>query len=286
MADTFPDPAPPVRAQRPDRLNRLHARLAGIGPVPSGFTAPPEPASIGRVARGRQMSTGSFLFRGYLIEAPETPIWDLPMPDPEFEAELHGFGWLEDLAAAADPVSQALARDWTHDWIARFGTGAGPGWTPDLAGRRILRWIDHSEMLLEGAGKPRRRAFFRTLARQTRYLARRWRTAPPGLARIEALAGLVHAGGSLRKMGRHAAAGLKALAGECADRIDPGGAIASRNPEELAEIFALLARIGATPGGGDHPRIAVAVAAMASALRTLRHADGGLPRFHARGAGS
>ncbi len=76
------------------------------------------------------MSTGNFLFGGYLVEAPEVPIWDLPMPDRLFETELHGFAWLDDLVALGTAEARHRAQDWTHDWVRRFGGGRGPGWTP------------------------------------------------------------------------------------------------------------------------------------------------------------
>jgi len=192
-------------------LNRFHARRAGFGPVASGFVSQPEPRSIGSFYRGRQLSAGNFLFAGFLVEAPETPIWDLPMPDGVFEAEVQGFVWLDDLAAVGDRAAQKRAQHWTHDWVARYGQGEGPGWTPDLAGRRLVRWINHAILLLNGASGDENRAFFAALTRQTRFLARRWHAASPGLPRFEALTGLVYAGLSLTGMQRHVRPAVQAL---------------------------------------------------------------------------
>jgi uncharacterized heparinase superfamily protein len=269
-------------------LNRFHARRAGIGPVASGFVSTPEPRSMGSFHRGRQIAAGNFLFAGYLVEAPETPIWDLPMPDAVFEAELHGFAWLDDLAAVGDRAAQNRAQAWTHDWISRYGNGDGPGWTPDLAGRRMVRWINHAILLLNGASGEENAAFFRALTRQTRFLARRWQGASPGLARFEALTGLVYAGLSLTGMQRHIRPAIQALDRECRAQIGPDGGIPTRNPEELLEVFTLLtwtiaalAEEGRAPG----PGLLGAVERVAPTLRALRHADGGLARFHGGGRG-
>jgi uncharacterized heparinase superfamily protein len=278
----------PWSLRRARWLNRYHARRAGIGPAASGFVSTPEPRSLGSFHRGRQIASGNFLFAGFLVEAPETPIWDLPMPDPVFEAEVHGFGWLDDLAAVGDRAAQKRAQAWTHDWISRYGEGEGPGWTPDLTGRRLVRWVNHAILLLNGASVEENRAFFRALTRQTRFLARRWQGASPGLPRFEALTGLIYAGLSLTGMQRHVRPAIQALDRECAAQIGQDGGIPTRNPEELLEVFTLLtwniaalAEEGRAPGSG----LLGAVERVAPTLRALRHADGGLARFHGGGRG-
>ena len=110
-------------------MNRLHARIAWFSRPATAFSTTPEPRTIGSFARGRQITGGNVLFSGCLVEAPDTVIWDLPMPDEGFETEIHGFTWLDDLAAVGDSHSSRRAQDWTHEWIARFGRGGGPGWT-------------------------------------------------------------------------------------------------------------------------------------------------------------
>ncbi len=272
------------------RSERLAARLSMLARTARGFNAPgPEPGSIGAAARGDQIVAGHFLFRGYLVEASDTPIWDLPLPDdPEFEAELHGSGWLDDLAAQGTERAGQLARDWVHDWARRFGDGTGPGWRPELAGRRVTRWIAHGEMLLRDVDRQTRRRFFRVLSRQVAFLARRLRHTPPGPDRLEVLMGLLLAGLHLEGMGRHRDRAAAALGVEATNLVAEDGSIASRNPEGLAEIFAHLAgaaealrRAGhAVPGGLD-----VALARAAPVLRCLRHADGSLARFHGGGRG-
>jgi uncharacterized heparinase superfamily protein len=269
-------------------MNRIHARLASLARPATGFVSQPEPRTIGSYPRGRQLSAGNFLFSGYLVEAPETAIWDLPMPDAAFETELHGFTWLDDLAAVGDMLACQRAQDWTHDWVARFGSGQGPGWTPDLTGRRMIRMINHAILLLNGQNRAVSEAYFRSLARQTIFLSRRWKAASPGLPRFEALTGLVYAGLALTGMDRHVGHAMRALSRECAAQIDRNGGLSTRNPEELLEVFTLLnwasdalAEAGRMPGRSHMD----AIQAIAPTLRTLRHADGGLARFHGGGRG-
>lgn len=269
-------------------MHRLHARLAALARPATGFMSQPEPKSIGSFARGRQLSAGNFLFAGFLIEGVDKSIWDLPIPDPRFEEEIHGCAWLDDLAAVSDPPARKRAQDWVFAWIRRYGRGGGPGWTPDLTGRRLIRWINHALLLLNGRDRADSDAYFRALGRQTIFLSRRWKAAAPGLPRFEALTGLIYAGLALTGMERHVAPAATALARDCVLEIDAGGGISTRNPEELLEVFTLLTwAAGALNDAGRMPQDAHlhAIERMARTLRSLRHADGGLARFHGGGRG-
>ncbi|MCL7464140.1 heparinase II/III family protein [Phaeovulum sp. NW3] len=275
---------------RADRvLTRLAARIAARARPATGFVSQPEPRTIGSFARGRQLIAGNFLFAGFLIEGPGTGLWDLPMPDPAFEEALHGGAWLDDLAAVGDREARVRAQAWVFDWIARFGAGKGPGWTPDLTGRRLIRWINHAILLLNGQDRAAADRFFRSLGQQTIFLSRRWKSASPGLPRFEALTGLVYAGLSLTGMERLAGPAAAALARECDDQIGAEGGIPTRNPEDLLEVMTLLtwaaaalSQAGRTPA----PAHLAAIERIAPTLRALRHADGGLARFHGGGRGA
>ncbi len=269
-------------------MTRLHARIAWFSRPATAFSTTPEPRTIGSFARGRQITGGNFLFSGFLVEAPDTVIWDLPMPDEGFETEIHGFTWLDDLAAVGDSHSSRRAQDWTHEWIARFGRGGGPGWTPDLTGRRLIRWINHAILLLNGQERETSEAYFRSLASQTIFLSRRWKAASPGLPRFEALTGLIYAGLALDGMDAHVGHATRGLAQECAREIDASGGLSTRNPEELLEVFTLLNwAAAALQDMGQSPGVAqiAAIETVAPVLRALRHADGGLARFHGGGRG-
>ncbi len=269
-------------------VDRLHARLAALARPAAGFVSQPEPKTIGSYARGRQLVAGNFLFAGFFLEAKDQSIWDLPVPDPRFEQEIHGFTWLDDLAAVSDGPARNRAQAWVFDWIRRYGRGAGPGWTPELTGRRLIRWINHAIMLLNSQDRAASDAYFRCLGRQTIFLARRWRTADIGLPRFEALTGLIYAGLALTGMERHVGPAADALARECAREIDAEGGLPTRNPEELLEVFTLLTwAADALNGAGRTPQHAhlAAISRIAPTLRALRHADGGLARFHGGGRG-
>ncbi|MDQ2094373.1 heparinase II/III family protein [Rhodalgimonas zhirmunskyi] len=269
-------------------LNAFHARASALSKTATAFKSAPEPRSIGIFARGRQLIAGNFLFSGHFVEDPNASIWDLGINDPALLDDIHGFAWLDDLAAVGDFDARRRAQDWTWQWIARFGPGKGPGWTPELTGRRLIRWINHAFLLLQNRDKPASDAFYRSLAQQTNFLGRRWRAATPGLPRFEALTGLIYAGLSLEGMEKYVDIAAKALAQECGTQVDEQGGIPTRNPEELLEVFTLLtwAGLALDEAGRNVPQaLFEAIERIAPTLRTLRHADGSLARFHGGGKG-
>ncbi len=277
-----------LQERRTRTVNHIHARLAGFGAKANAFTTSPEPRTIGSVARGRQLLAGNFLFAGRLVEAPDTSIWKIGMPTGRFAMEVHGCAWLDDLAALGTPEARATAQTWVMEWISLYGAGKGDGWSPDLTGRRIIRWINHALVILRGADPKQSRKFYAALARQTTFLSRRWRAAGAGLPRTEALAGLVYAGLALEGMEKLVGPAVDALARHCDSHIDSSGGIASRNPEELLEVFYLLAWVKVALKESERripPSLHDALERIAPTLRALRHADGDLARFHGGGRG-
>ncbi len=269
-------------------LNRVYARLATRTRAATGFVSSPEPRTIGSFAKGRQLVAGNFLFVGYLIEAPDASIWALKAPNAAFEGDLHGFAWMDDLAAVGDTPSRASMQSWLWEWIDQFGRGSGAGWTPDLTGRRLIRWINHALFVLRGQESDRSDAFYLSLAQQTTFLSKRWHSASPGLPRFEALTGLIYAGLSLQGMESLARPAIKALAKECAVQVDSDGGLPARNPEELLAVYTLLTWAAAALDEADLEVPAEhlgAIERITPTLRTLRHSDGGLARFHGGGRG-
>lgn len=271
-------------------LNRWHAARAGrMRAQAVGFVSSPEPRTIGSFSKGRQLLAGNFLFAGHLLEHQDTDLWDLPAPNADYEQEIHGFAWLDDLAAVGEPAARAAARRWLWRWIEVYGRGRGPGWTPDLTGRRLIRWINHAIFMLRGNDAPDSDMFYRSLHQQTHFLAKRWHGAASGLPRFEALTGLIYAGLSLEGMAPVAMPAVQALAKECRAQIDEQGGLPTRNPEELLEVFTLLTWAAAAlsdAGYATPDEHLDAIERIAPTLRTLRHADGSLARFHGGGRGA
>ena len=265
---------------------RLQARRPSMISTPKAFVSRPEPRSIGNFARGQQMLIGNFQFAGSVIEAPDRSIWDLTGEALVID-ELHGCGWIDDLAATGRP-GQRTMQGWIADWIRRHGRGSGPGWRPDLTGRRLIRWISHAITIMQGQDKTANATFLRSIAKQASFLSRTWAQAPEGLPRVQALTGMIYAGLALEGMEHMLRPCIRRLGQECADRIGADGSIDSRAPEELMEIFTLLtwAAIALDEAGQKpDPRHLEALERMAPTLRVLMLGDGTLVRFHGGGRG-
>ncbi len=268
--------------------NRLQARRSSRARPATGFVSQPEPRTLGSFAKGRQLCAGNFLFAGHLVEARDTLIWDIDIPTAGFDEQLHGFTWLDDLAAVGDWSARSKSQAWLMAWIERYGEGKGAGWTPDLTGRRVIRWINHALFLMNGLPSEQSEQYFGCIGQQVIFLSKRWKAAAPGLPRFEALTGLVYAGLALTGMDHLVKPAVDALAKECVAQIDEQGGIPTRNPEELLEVFTLLtwaAAALAEAGRMTSKDHLAAIERLAPTLRSLRHSDGGLARFHGGGRG-
>ena len=251
-----------------------------------GLAWQPAPRGAGSALRGQPILSGRWHFAGHEVETDGDP-WDIAPPSVPFEMQVHGQGWLDDVLAVGGNRAGPAARGWVLGWARRYGRGGGRGWDPALTGRRLLRWIDHAPALTEGMAEADRAAFDAQLHAHAGYLRATWRAAPPGLPRMEALTGLLYGGMTLE--GREALAGeaARALAAEVNAEVGADGGIASRNPEALLETALLLGwSVDLLAAAGAVPLpLTAARERTGRALAALRHADGGLARFHGGGRG-
>ncbi|TNC72399.1 heparinase II/III family protein [Rubellimicrobium roseum] len=260
--------------------DRLRARLAARA-RPQGPVLWPEPRVAGELARARQILKGRWRIGERLVEAPGQSVWEIAPETPEALA-LHGMGWLDDLAAEGSAKARLLAQEWVGDWIARHGGGTGPGWVPELAADRLLRLLGHARFLLHPPGVGEER-LGPAVAATARFLEARWRHAPQGRGQVAALAALIQAGLALPERRAVAVRAAQALGEEARRLVDAQGGVASRDPEELLDLMDLLVGANRALVAGDlppDPAVAAAVGRAAPVLRALRHADGGLARFH------
>ena len=275
--------AQPTRAMR----NRLMAHRARLGTRPQVAKTLPEPVLVGDADLGEGLIAGRWVARGRVTELGAASIWQARLADPALEAERQGCLWLDDLAALGRRAARERAQAWVQDWIRRFGTGGGPGWTPETAGRRTKRWTSHCAFLTEGLDRAAADRFWFALAAQQRYLAHTWGDAEEGLPRLRALAGLVWSGIALPNSGHRLAMVELGLLAEAL--VDMEGATPSRSPEDLAEVLILLiwtARLLENAGQHAAPAHLAAIVRGVPILRLQRMGDGSLARFHGGGPGS
>lgn len=256
-----------MRKRQGNMLDGLAARLAAVGRVAPHVATLPPPRIDGDPARGARLMAAARSPLDAPRNAPRTPF---------AETAALTFRWLDDLAALGSRAARERAWLWVEGWDRQTG------WRADLSAGRLRRWIGHAEFLT-GPGRSPPRALLSGATREMHFLRRRWKSLPEGPARVEALTALVTGSLALARMRSFTGPAARGLATEAARSVDPGGAVASRNPEELLDLLTLLleARDALSAAGLTvPPAVADAIQRGAPTLRLLRQADGGLPRLH------
>lgn len=270
--------------------DRIQARLAGFSRAQDRVALAPWRRVAGDADQGRALLAGQVRLgdsRG--VARPGTMLWEVDSPSPDFDADRHGFGWLDDLAEVGSAEAYGLARSWVSAWMTRFGHGHGPGWTVAQAVRRLGRVLDHGSWLSTGEGALSDDRLERFLARHRRFVIARFETMPQGLARFELCSTLIWTACALEMSERLLSAAQGALEYACRDQIGPNGGLANRCPEALGAVFCHLERASAALQEAGQPLRAQhrqSLARIAPCLRGLRHRDGGLARFHGGGHGN
>ncbi|WP_455476981.1 heparinase II/III family protein [Bartonella sp. B41] len=114
---------------------------------------------------------GRFAFAGHTMHSGAVSPFLLTPPTPEWEISLHNFHWLRHMTAAGSGLAAAHARSLLEDWLDHSGnTVKGSSWNGAVVARRLISWICHSQMLLDGASERFKKRFLRALGFQFRYL--------------------------------------------------------------------------------------------------------------------
>jgi uncharacterized heparinase superfamily protein len=231
---------------------------------------------------------GQLKFAGKLMETHGRSPFELPAPSDAFAADLHGFGWLRHLRAAETALSRANGRALVADWMASQKRGLPPvALRPDVTARRLMSWLSHTPLLLDGADAPFYRAFAKCAALEARRLRRELPAQPPSEIRLLMQVALMHyalAAVENDAVIRGAATRLCALLEE---QVLPDGGHVSRNTDVILNLLldllplklAFVSRRIQTP-----KPIVSAMDRMIPMLRMMRHGDGSIALFNGMGA--
>ncbi len=258
-----------------------HLSLVGRAPRELGLALDPWP---GDQARGEALLASEFRFQNESVRAPSPP-WQADVGEA-WQAALHGFAWLGDLAAVGNDAAWQTARDWTADWLRRFDIYDRLAWRADVMGDRLFSWLEHFGRL--AADAVLRDALLQSFARQTKHLMRAAHREAPGLRRLAALRGLVAAlaaSGQERGLTR----ALQHLAHELDLQILADGGHAARSPEAqlLALQYLVDVRASLIASQNEIPApVQQAIDRAAPMLRFFRHGDGGLALFNGANEGN
>ena len=107
----------------------------------------PEPYEIGSVEKGKLLTSGNLKFHNELIKISNHSLWEIQGTDVALDYYLHGFSWLNDLAAVGSYEALKLAQKWVFDWT--LNELGNENLYLDLLTQRLFNWINHSGFLLK-----------------------------------------------------------------------------------------------------------------------------------------
>lgn len=231
---------------------------------------------------------GRFPLAGHMIDTGGESPFQLEFADIGWLHSLHGFRWLRHMREAGTELAAANARALVSDWMATHGRRIGGiAWEPSITARRIIAWLQHSSVVLQGAELSFYRAYLRSLSLQIRYLRAMAPDMAQGEERLRARAALAYAALSLPAPAATLRAATRHLAAELDRQILADGGHVSRNPMALLELLADLLPLRHTYANqAESPpaELIAAVERMLPALRFFRHRDGILALFNGMGA--
>ncbi len=231
---------------------------------------------------------GRYPLSGHMVETGGQSPFQIQVNDRGWKKSLHGFRWLRHMRAAGTELAAANARALVSDWIAMHGGRIdGVAWEPGTTAKRIISWLQHSSVVLQGAEFPFYRAFLKSLAVQIRYLRSVAPEMPDGKDRLRARIALAFSALSLPAPASALRTATRNLGAELDRQILPDGGHVSRNPMVVLEILADLLPLRQTYANqAETPPAALmgAIDRMLPALRFFRHQDGSVARFNGMGA--
>ncbi|WP_426266189.1 heparinase II/III family protein [Sphingomonas sp. LHG3443-2] len=267
----------------------LLQRLVERGKPPLRLIGVARDHVTGSKTRGEQLLAGRFVSGGEVVELAGLN-WGSIDPATPAGAELHGFAWLRDLAAAATREKGApLAEDLAGRWLLAHGAKVDAAWAPALWGERLLFWLAYAPYLLSRRDADYRSALLNTAARAARHLAGTADEAAPGLPRITAWAGLTAACLLLSSGTARLAKAETGLSRALASAQYDDGGLMSRSPAEQAALVDRLGVLRAAYAAARHdfPQgFEDAGAAALAALHGVIMGDGSLGAWQGGNEGS
>ena len=191
----------------------------------------------------REMMAGRYLLASKLVESGGASPFALEVDHADWLWNLHSFSWLRHFRDVRDAGERRFARTLVLDWIGRDGQFVRESWTPALCAQRVLNWLRHLNLLLEGANPDQSRTIQRALGTQIQSLKVRRRLS--GDPADELFAAIALVGAEICEQGDKTDVGkyvdrLNLLLDE---QLDRDGMHLSRNPRLQLQLLVELASV-------------------------------------------
>lgn len=240
----------------------------------------PDPSLFEELAAG-QLGLG-----GAIVDLNGHSPFALVPPSRAWARELNGFGWLRDLRAANSDAAHAMARQLVADWLARSAATFARTDEHAVIARRVISWISHAALILEGATPRAYEATTDSLGLQIQHLATSWHDAPSGYDRLLSMTALVLADLCVAGHDRQLRRMQRLFSDELNRQILRDGGHISRNPGTPVEVLLDLMPLRqcyVARGRKPPAALADAIARMIAFLKAMRLGSGALARFNGMG---
>ena len=191
----------------------------------------------------RDMMAGRYLLASKLIETGGASPFSLDVEHLDWWLNLHGFSWLRHFRDVRDPGERRFARMLVLDWITREGQFQHDTWAPGLTAQRVLNWLRHLPLLLDGATPPEARTVQRVLGAQIQSLKLRGPLASDPADALLAAIALVRAEHCEQDDNTDVPRRVERLNALLADQLDIDGLHKSRNPRLQLQLLVDLVSI-------------------------------------------
>jgi len=185
----------------------------------------------------RDMMAGRYLLASKLVDTKGVSPFGIDVDHDEWLQNLHSFSWLRHFRDSRDEGERRFARTLVLDWIGREGKFDRETWAPTLCAERVLNWLRHYNLIIEGANPEQVASIDRALGTQIQSLKLRSGLAVEPLDELFAtiaLAGVALCNGSdedelTRRIHR--------LMAELDKHLDEDGLYRSRSPKVQLQLL-------------------------------------------------
>lgn len=231
-----------------------------------------------------EIMEGRFPLAGRELDTNGVSPFFLELPSRAFADRLHSFSWLRHLRCLKTAEASDCARTIVNQWLSTHGRiYEGIAWEDDVVVGRLIAWLSHSPVLLNGAENHFYRRFARSLMVHGHFLERMHASALPGETRLRIRVALAMLSLVIPNSAAQVRRAADALDREIEAQILADGGHVSRNPRVTLDLLLDLLPLRQTYMnlGHDLPtRLIPGIDRMYPALRFFRHQDGDLALFN------
>lgn len=274
--------------------------LGALSRVLPFLSSSPAPSRIERIAIAPQdlrtadptiatdIYSGYYAFAGRVVSSYGESPFSVSAPTRAWTEDLMSFGWLRDLRAADTALARANARTLVDDWINTHGKSArGIAWDMPIVARRLISWLSHSPIILDGADRSFYRRIMVSISKQSAWLWHGLYRLEGRACKLQALIALAFVALCTDAERRHISRISDLLIDALNEQILPDGGHISRNPQVLIDLLADLLPLRQSyisQGHAPPQDLLNAIDRIMPMLRLFRHGDGSIALFNGMSA--